>query len=267
MRVCSPPATFSVSRAAYVLAALLGKIVSSVRRLFSPSVDWRGGRVASQPASTFQAEFSVRGYRVSRSPERLRNSWAGRAQSVRSTSIATSIHLRFHMKSQDSKNSGRRSSRGPRRSSRPRTESRATKPAARLSLWEKLRSFFRRGPKSKNGALSKSKSNGGAAPYSKTSYRPEVVEVTSAKLYVGNLSFDATENDLQDLFKGVGTVSSAEIVTHRQTERSKGFAFVTMSSIDEARRAVQELHDQAFLGRKLVISGAKTGSGEPNYRG
>jgi RNA recognition motif-containing protein len=90
------------------------------------------------------------------------------------------------------------------------------------------------------------------------SRKPELVEVTSPKLYVGNLSFDATESDLFELFKGVGQVRNAEVVCHKYTQRSKGFAFVQMTTIEEARRAVQELHDKEFLGRKLVVSGAKT---------
>jgi hypothetical protein len=88
--------------------------------------------------------------------------------------------------------------------------------------------------------------------------KPEAVEVTTPKLYIGNLSFDATESDLSNLFNGVGIVVSAEIVTHKQTEKSKGFGFVTMSSVDEAKRAVDVLHDKDFMGRKLVVSGAKT---------
>jgi RNA recognition motif-containing protein len=88
--------------------------------------------------------------------------------------------------------------------------------------------------------------------------KPEAIEVTTAKIYVGNLSFDATESDLSNLFNGVGVVVTAEIVSHKQTEKSKGFGFVTLSSIDEARRAVDVLHDKDFMGRKLVVSGAKT---------
>lgn len=88
--------------------------------------------------------------------------------------------------------------------------------------------------------------------------RPESVEVTTPRLYVGNLSFDTTEADLTELFNGVGRVVSAEIVTHRQTQRSKGFAFVQMSDVDEAKRAVEQLHDKEFMGRKLFLSGAKS---------
>jgi RNA recognition motif-containing protein len=86
---------------------------------------------------------------------------------------------------------------------------------------------------------------------------PEVVEVTSPRLYVGNLSFNAAESDLFDLFNGVGSVQNVEIVVNRHNMRSKGFAFVQMQSVDEAKRAVTELHDKEFMGRKLVVSGAK----------
>lgn len=88
--------------------------------------------------------------------------------------------------------------------------------------------------------------------------KPEIIEVSSPKLYVGNLSFDASESDLFELFNGVGKVQNAEIVSNKYTQKSKGFAFVTLQTVDEARRAVTELHDKEFMGRKLVVSGAKT---------
>ncbi len=86
--------------------------------------------------------------------------------------------------------------------------------------------------------------------------------MSTPKLYVGNLSFDATETDLEELFNGVGQVQMAEVVSNKYTQKSKGFAFVTMLTVDEARRAVTELHDKDFMGRKLVVSGAKTGDRE-----
>jgi RNA recognition motif. (a.k.a. RRM, RBD, or RNP domain) len=98
----------------------------------------------------------------------------------------------------------------------------------------------------------------GAEPSSRPSRKPEAVEVTTPRLYVGNLSFDATESDLFELFNGVGAVQNAEVVTYRHNQRSKGFAFVQMNTVDEAKRAVEELHDKEFLGRKLVVSGAKS---------
>ncbi len=94
--------------------------------------------------------------------------------------------------------------------------------------------------------------------------KPEPIEVTSPRLYVGNLSFDATESDLFELFNGVGHVQNAEVVTYRHNQRSKGFAFVQMQTTEEAKRAVDELHDKEFLGRKLVVSGAKTSEHQPH---
>jgi RNA recognition motif-containing protein len=98
----------------------------------------------------------------------------------------------------------------------------------------------------------------GSEPTARPSRKPEAVEVTTPRLYVGNLSFDATESDLFELFNGVGAVQNAEVVTYRHNQRSKGFAFVQMNTVDEAKRAVEELHDKEFLGRKLVVSGAKS---------
>ncbi len=87
--------------------------------------------------------------------------------------------------------------------------------------------------------------------------KPEIVEVSSPRIYVGNLSFDASESDLFELFNGVGQVQNVEIVSNKHTQKSKGFAFVQMQSVDEAKRAVSELHDKEYMGRKLVVSGAK----------
>ena len=98
--------------------------------------------------------------------------------------------------------------------------------------------------------------NGSSSP--RTARKPESVEVTTPRLYVGNLSFEATESDLFELFNGVGQVQNAEVVTYKHNQRSKGFAFVQMQTVEEAKRAVAELHDKEFLGRKLVVSGAKS---------
>jgi hypothetical protein len=81
--------------------------------------------------------------------------------------------------------------------------------------------------------------------------------VESPRVYVGNLSYDVTEQDLQELFKGIGGVRTVEIVYNRSTHRSKGYGFVEMLHKDEAVRAVEVLHDQPFMGRKLTVSGAQ----------
>jgi RNA recognition motif-containing protein len=84
--------------------------------------------------------------------------------------------------------------------------------------------------------------------------------VTTPKLHVGNLSYDAVESDLFNLFNGVGKVRNAEIVTHSKTQRSKGFGFVLMSSVEEAKRAVQELHGKSFIGgRVMTVLPARSG--------
>ncbi|MEI8343056.1 MAG: RNA-binding protein [Verrucomicrobiota bacterium] len=124
------------------------------------------------------------------------------------------------------------------------------------TFWQKVAAFFKGEKKSTPTVSTGTRKS--ETPQRPSSRKPEVVEVSSPKLYVGNLSFDATESDLNELFNGVGQVNNAEIVSHKYTQKSKGFAFVTMNTIDEAKRAVTELHDKEFMGRKLVVSGAKT---------
>jgi hypothetical protein len=98
------------------------------------------------------------------------------------------------------------------------------------------------------------------APKTDTVDRPKRngSEVTSGRLYVGNLDYSTGEVELESLFRGVGNVLSAEVVTNPRTQQSKGFAFVEMGSIDEAKRAVSVLDDQDFMGRKLIVSGARS---------
>ncbi|MDQ3621369.1 MAG: RNA-binding protein [Verrucomicrobiota bacterium] len=77
------------------------------------------------------------------------------------------------------------------------------------------------------------------------------------KLYVGNLSFNTTENDLQDLFQQFGTVTDVGLVTDRTTARSCGFAFVTMSSAAEGQAAIKSLEGKDFAGRNLTVNEAR----------
>jgi cold-inducible RNA-binding protein len=79
----------------------------------------------------------------------------------------------------------------------------------------------------------------------------------SNKLYVGNLSFETTENDLQDLFAEAGTVTEAGLVQDKFTGRSRGFAFVTMSTNQEAQQAVNRFHGKALHGRPLTVNEAR----------
>src|ERR1700726_5026155 len=178
-------------------------------------------------------------------------------------SFTDELHIGDPMKSQSMHYSGRRSRRGRRKRSGRGEAPIATKP--KFTFWQRGIAFFKgKGPQktappTTTAATKPAERQGqNGATKEKISRKPELVEVTSPKLYVGNLSFDASESDLFNLFNGVGQVKNAEVVCHKYTQRSKGFAFVQMTTLEEARRAVKELHDKEFLGRKLVVSGAKT---------
>ena len=137
------------------------------------------------------------------------------------------------------------------------------KAPVKKSLWEKIMAFFSGGNGSAPAKRVEPFRNGAAETPSVAaprpqSRKPESVAVTTPRLYVGNLSFEATESDLFELFNGVGQVQNAEVVTYKHNQRSKGFAFVQMNTVEEAQRAVSELHDKEFLGRKLLVSGAKS---------
>ncbi len=79
----------------------------------------------------------------------------------------------------------------------------------------------------------------------------------SKKLYVGNLAFQTTSQDLQQLFAQVGTVESASVIEDRDTGQSKGFAFVEMSTDDEAAAAIEQFNGKEFGGRNLTVNEAK----------
>ena len=134
------------------------------------------------------------------------------------------------------------------------------KAPVKKSLWDKFLALFTDGnpPIAKAPHQRPNGSQQSDSPRSVSTRKPESVEVTTPRLYVGNLSFEATESDLFELFNGVGQVQNAEVVTYKHNQRSKGFAFVQMQTVEEAQRAVRELHDKEFLGRKLLVSGAKS---------
>ncbi|HEX4086289.1 MAG TPA: RNA-binding protein [Chthoniobacteraceae bacterium] len=83
------------------------------------------------------------------------------------------------------------------------------------------------------------------------------------KLYVGNLSFDTTENDLQELFEQFGTVKDVGLITDRATARSRGFAFVTMGSSGEGQAAIDALEGKPFQGRNLTVNEARPKEDRP----
>ena len=79
----------------------------------------------------------------------------------------------------------------------------------------------------------------------------------STKLFVGNISFDTTENDLQDAFAAHGTVIEANLMTDRMTGRPRGFGFVTMSSREDAQKAIEAMNGAALGGRNLTVNIAR----------
>src|ERR1700735_5235950 len=97
--------------------------------------------------------------------------------------------------------------------------------------------------------------------------------MSNNKLFVGNLSFNTTENDLQDAFAAYGTVVETNLMTDRATGRSRGFVFVTMSSDQEAQAAIAAMSGKSVDGRALTVNTAKPreerapGAGRPEYSG
>ena len=95
------------------------------------------------------------------------------------------------------------------------------------------------------------------------------------KLYVGNLSFNTSNQDLNDLFGQIGTVESTNIIEDRETGRSRGFGFVEMSSQADGENAIAQLNGKEFDGRELKVNEAKPqekrggfgGGGRGNNRG
>lgn len=86
-------------------------------------------------------------------------------------------------------------------------------------------------------------------------------------IYVGNLSWDAQDQDLSDAFVQFGEVSSAKIITDRDSGRSRGFGFVTMPNDEEAKKAIESLNDQDFMGRNMNVREATPRQERPRGSG
>ena len=94
----------------------------------------------------------------------------------------------------------------------------------------------------------------------------------SIKLYVGNLSFQTSSQDLEDHFASIGPVDSATVVDDRETGRSRGFGFVEMTNQEDGERAIAELNGTEFSGREIKVNEAKPredrgGDGRGSYGG
>ena len=89
----------------------------------------------------------------------------------------------------------------------------------------------------------------------------------STKLYVGNVPFSTTSQDLQNLFAQQGTVESVELISDKFTGRSRGFAFVTMATPEEGQKAIQALNGFAMEGRNLTVNEARPKEDRPPRTG
>ena len=99
-----------------------------------------------------------------------------------------------------------------------------------------------------------------------------ITNMSNNKLFVGNLSFNTTENDLQDAFAAHGTVTETKLMTDRESGRPRGFGFVTMSTPEEAQAAIDALNGRDIDGRALTVNAAKpreerSGSGRREFSG
>ena len=94
-------------------------------------------------------------------------------------------------------------------------------------------------------------------------YRYLMEVVVNQKIYVGNLPYSTTDQELQDLFANHGNVQSASVVTDRYTGRSRGFGFVEMGSAEEAQQAISALNGTDYGGRNLVVNEARPKESRP----
>ncbi len=103
----------------------------------------------------------------------------------------------------------------------------------------------------------------GLIPRSKLLWRME----TSMNIYVGNLSYDAKEDDLRNAFEAFGEVDASRIITDRDSGRSKGFGFVEMPNDEEARKAIESLNETDLQGRNMNVNEARPKTDNKNRGG
>lgn len=85
------------------------------------------------------------------------------------------------------------------------------------------------------------------------------------RLFVGSLSYNTTDETMAEFFAQAGTVTSSKVIQDRETNRSRGFGFVEMSSADEAQEAIKKLHNAELDGRRLTVNLAKPQADRPRY--
>jgi cold-inducible RNA-binding protein len=86
------------------------------------------------------------------------------------------------------------------------------------------------------------------------------------RLFVGNLSYQTMENDLQDYFSQVGSISSVNLMMDKMTGKSRGFAFVEFSNSDDANKAIEQFHNKEFQGRALTVNIARPREERPQQQ-
>jgi RNA recognition motif-containing protein len=89
----------------------------------------------------------------------------------------------------------------------------------------------------------------------------------ATKLFIGSLSWNTTDDSLREFFAAVGTVASASVIVDRESNRSKGFGFVEMSSDEEAKAAIEQLNGKELDGRAIVVSEARPREDRPRSFG
>lgn len=161
-----------------------------------------------------------------------------------------------------------RENRGPRRRrdrdrNRPRREKESrTAPAAgrKPTLGQKLLCILTFGlvrPKSASGTAAPPRDKKSPAPQPAMHIPPADPDaVRLPRLHVGNLHYDIEESDLLNLFKGIGPVKSVDVIYNGRTHRSRGWGFVEFISLEDARRAVAELHGLPYMRRPLILGPA-----------
>lgn len=153
--------------------------------------------------------------------------------------------------------SGRNSNQNRNRNSRG--SSGKPRPKQKDSLGTKILRIFGLGKKSDSRKSTGNGSTGSRSTGGRKDRRPaEITEPTSARLYIGNLDYAVSNSELADFFGKAGKVVSADVITNPHNGRSKGFAFVEMGSIEEAKKAVESLQNQELKGRQILVSGAKS---------
>src|SRR5437764_10872340 len=167
---------------------------------------------------------------MSRAPRTVSRTFSGR-----SALLTIGNQLRINMNSYSSGRRPRRSRGGGRRRGNYERVRGPQEPAKaqKKTFWQRVAEFFGNGGEKKKASA---QPRNGAQP-SRPARKPERVEVTSPRLYVGNPPFDPTERDLFQLLNGVGHLQNAEDVSYRQHQRSERFAFVQTQTVEDAKRA------------------------------